>query len=317
MSDPARPGRAHVAILMATYQGAECLAEQLDSLATQDHADWQLLVSDDGSCDGTQALVAEFAAARAGRQEVHLLDGPGQGAAANFLSLVRRAPDHVPVGCWLAFCDQDDVWLPDRLSRGLAMLRDESRPALYCARTWVVDHDLSHRRLSPPRRKPPGFLNALAQNIVAGNTILLNPAAARLVMAAAPEVGRVVMHDWWVYQLVTGAGGVVCHDDGPVLLYRQHEANAVGANTGPRAKLRRLSGLLRGEFRDWNDINIAALEASRARLDGVGQAALAEFAALRRRAVPCRLRGVFRLGLYRQTLAGTLALWLATLLGRL
>lgn len=318
VSDP-NSSTPHIAILMATYEGSECLQEQLDSLVTQSHENWQLLVSDDGSRDDTPNLIESFAVARADQQTVTLLQGPRQGAAANFMSLLRRASDYLPENSWMAFCDQDDVWLPDRLERGVALLADipPETPALFCARTWVVRHDLTKRQLSAPRPRPPGFLNALAQNIAAGNTILLNPAAAKLLMAASAEMDEVVMHDWWSYLMVSGAGGVVLHDDTPVLLYRQHAGNEVGANSGFHAKMHRLWRMLRGDFHGWNDINIAALQASEPRLIPAARSALEEFAALRCRGPRARLSGARRLGLYRQSSLSTVALWVAALLGRL
>ena len=300
---------------MAVYNGAECLDDQLESLAAQSHENWQLLASDDGSTDNSSEILKKFGQAH----RVVQLDGPRQGAASNFMSLVRRAQSQLPEESWLAFCDQDDVWLSDRLTRGLEALQksDMAQPALFCSRTWIVDDDLQNHHLSAARPRTPGFLNALVQNIAAGNTILLNPAAARLLMAAAQEVGEVVMHDWWAYQLVAGAGGRIVHDDTPTLLYRQHDANEVGANTGLRAKGRRLLRMLKGDFRRWNDINTAALQASAHRLTPSHRAELDAFAELRTLPALGRLRGVLHLGLYRQSAASTLALWVAACLGRL
>lgn len=308
----------HVGILMATYNGAKDLAAQLESFAAQSHVDWQLLVSDDGSTDATKSLLAAFALKQS--HMVEILEGPRQGAAANFMSLLKRAPKHLPAGSWLTFSDQDDVWLSARLSRGIAVLQalpDPTQPALFCSRTWVVDHDLSNRRRSSARPHPPGFLNALVQNIAAGNTILLNAAGADLLMELAEEVESVVMHDWWAYQIISGAGGVVVHDDEPVLLYRQHAANEVGANTGLKSKGKRLYRMVRGDFRNWNNINIAALQTARSRLTPSAQAQLDAFEALRKRRVVGRVRGVWNLGLYRQSWAGTASLIVAACLGRL
>lgn len=308
---------AHVAILMAVYDGSLTLPEQLASFVAQDHTDWQLIASDDGSSDDSRAVLARFAEG-GGPHKVHSLDGPGQGAAQNFLFLIRQAAALCPPDSWLAFSDQDDVWLPNRLSRGLAALSagPTEQPALYCSRTWITDKQLGGRRLSPPRPQPPGLRNALVQNIAAGNTILLNPAGARLVMAAAAEVVDVVLHDWWIYLLITAAGGRVVHDDEPTLLYRQHTENQIGANDHLRARLKRVGMILTGTWRDWNNINAAALLASKARLAPEGQDLVLRFQAMRESWLLLRLWRLARLGLYRQTRASTLALWFAALLGR-
>ena len=306
---------AHVCILMAVFDGADTLPAQLESLTTQTHRNWQVLASDDGSRDGSAAILDRFAR----RHPLVRMAGPGRGCAANFLSLIRRMGAHAPEDSWLAFCDQDDVWLPDRLSRGIAALSEgpAEQPALYCSRTWVTDSALQRRRLSARRRCRPGFANALVQNIAGGNTILLNPAATRLLRSAARKVDTVIVHDWWAYQLVTGAGGRVVHDDTPTVLYRQHARNQIGANDGWRARMRRLRMLLRGVYRDWNDANIRALTAATQYLSPEARAMLSRFEELRRAGPLQRLRGARRLGLYRHGPGGSLVLWLSALLGRI
>ncbi len=326
---PAPGGTPCVVVLMAVYNGGGELAAQLDSLARQSHGNWHLIVSDDGSTDGSQATVDRFAAEqeRHGRQVIRI-DGPRRGdPAPNFMYLLAQAQSQARAGYWIAFADQDDVWLPDRLERGIAALvkaprrrrdaapdgaRDHGVPHLYCSRTWVTDAALAGRRLSPPRPRPAGLRNALVQNICAGNTILLDTAAARLATAAASEPEAVVMHDWWLYLIVTAAGGRVIHDDAPTLLYRQHAANRIGANDGTVARIRRIAMILSGTYRDWNDVNAAALSASSHRLTAEAAALIAGFAAMRAAPGPtARLRALRALGLYRQSRTSTIAMRIA------
>lgn len=302
-----------VVILMGVHNGAATLPTQLQSFSEQSHPHWQLLAGDDKSTDQSRTLLEAFGRAH----RVTCLDSPGQGAAANFLYLAREAGRRCPES-WIAFSDQDDQWLPDKLERGIAaltLLGSES-PALYCSRTWITDEDLQGRRLSAPRPRAPGFANALVQNIAAGNTILLNGAASKLVAAAAAEPDEVVVHDWWVYQLVTGVGGQVVHDDEPTLLYRQHHANQIGANDHIRARMRRIAMIFSGTYREWNKTNIAALHASGHRLSPENRAMLKAFSSARQTFFWSRLRRFSRLGLYRQSRISNLALWLAVLLGR-
>ncbi len=301
-----------VAILLATYNGVENLAEQLDSFAAQSHPPALLLVSDDGSTDATRDILAAFATAHPALP-VQVLDGPKQGSAANFLSLLARCPTHIDMAC---FADQDDVWLPEKIARAVAQF-DGTELQLYCAHTWECDADLSNRRLSRSPRKPVGFRNALVQNIAAGNTIMLNRAALDLARAAAARTGKVAVHDWWVYQLMTGAGAQVIFDPEPVLLYRQHAGNLIGANRGWLATLRRLRHLFTGTFRDWNNINIAALEVSWDHLTPQNRALLHRFATGRTQGMRGRIAMLRDTGVYRQGALGQASLWLAALLGRL
>lgn len=308
-----------LAVLLATYDGGAWIAAQLDSLAAQTRQPDLVLVSDDGSKDGTRDLIDAFAVQNPDLA-VRQLDGPGQGAAANFLSLIRRCPADVT---HMAFADQDDVWLPAKLERAMAHLEQAEAtmgadvPLLYCARILICDQTLTHRRINRGPRRATGFRNALTQNVATGNTIVLNAAATTLARQAAARTDRLIVHDWWLYQLVTGAGGHVVFDDEPQTLYRQHSGNMIGANSGLVARLRRVRQLLSGVYTEWNDANIAALRAASDLLHPDNAALVEAFAALRRRKAFGRLAGLRRLGLYRQGLAGQVSLLVAAFLGKI
>lgn len=303
----------HVVILLATYQGAEHLDVQLDSIAGQSHANWSLLVSDDGSDDGTQAIVQRFADRHPGR--VQLLDGPRAGATANFLSLLER----VPQGALAAFCDQDDRWLSDKLSRAVAALAPWSGPAHYAARTVIADSQL--RPLTTSRRftRPLGFRNALIQACMAGNTSVFNPAAVALLQAAAPHARRagIISHDWWAYQLMAAFDAALIHDPQPCLLYRQHARSEVGRNDTLPALVARLRKLMAGEFGSWLRANHAALAPLGPQLPPRNAQALQQLERMVNAPPPQALAAMRRGGFYRQTRAGTAALVLSVASGAL
>lgn len=314
---PPTPGAAapEVTVLLGQMNGAPFLAAQLASIAAQSGCRIRLIVSDDGSTDEGPEMVAKFAA-RHGHIPVRLISGPGQGFARNFLHLLRTAGPETP---HVALCDQDDVWFPGRLARALRLLETvpPDMPALYGARTLVTGPDLTPRAPSPLHGRAPCFRNALVQSIAGGNTMVLNRAALDLAQAASLEAKKVVSHDWWLFQIVSGAGGRVIYDPEPAILYRQHGRNMVGANNSIRGGLIRLGAVMAGRFAHWNAANIETLSASSHRFTPENRAALEGFAALRRAPLPRRLWLLARLGLYRQTFKGNLGLWLATALGRI
>ncbi|MFT9400503.1 glycosyltransferase family 2 protein [Acetobacter sp.] len=215
-------------ILLSIYNGALYLNAQLTSLEQQSHTNWVLLWRDDGSTDNSRAIMQAFTAkvTDARCKAVTSENGQHKGILASYFILLSAVPDTAMV----AFCDQDDVWLPDKLTRGTHALRaiPVVQPALYCARQTLTDAHLTPIGLSPPLPSDTTFLEAMAQNIATGCTIMLSPAACKLLKQSPPPAGG-ILHDWWAYLMVCAAGGSVVTDNQPVLLYRQHANNAVGS----------------------------------------------------------------------------------------
>ena len=216
---------SHIAILLSTWNGATFLPEQLASFLRLSGPEWRLYWRDDGSDDRSADIVRAFADGPGAGLVIERNDNRGRvGITASFLTLLRLAPE----GAVVAFADQDDVWLPEKLARGVDALGrvQNGTPALYCARQSLVNATLRPIKLSATISEPPGFPQALTQNIATGCTVMLNPDAVRLI--AASREPPATLHDWWAYLVVTAAGGRVLIDDEPTVLYRQHGGNAVG-----------------------------------------------------------------------------------------
>lgn len=303
-----------VAILACVFNGEPFLGEQLASLAGQSFPRIDLVLSDDGSTDGSRELLATYGSTwRKGRFEI--IQGPGKGFAENFRSqLVNEAIE----ADYFAFCDQDDIWAPEKVSTAVAWLMQQppDKPALYCSRTRIVDiagRPVGH---SPLFTAPPTFRNAIVQSIAGGNTMVMN-AAARSLMAQASRRSGFVSHDWWCYMMVTGAGGAILYDPNPLIDYRQHQGNLVGSNDSILSRLGRTSFLLKGGFAAWTDRNIAGLRACEDLLDDEARSVLDHFDRLRRMFLPRRMIELHRSGLYRQTKAGQISLYIASAINRL
>ncbi|WP_336951849.1 glycosyltransferase family 2 protein [Sphingobium aromaticivastans] len=209
-----------VAVLLSTYNGAEFLQAQLESLRTQEGVLVRLYARDDGSSDDTRAILRRCGEIWPDLNEVPC--GPNLGAAASFLQLLRTAPEEVD---YYAFCDQDDVWLPNKLARAIEVLSGAEGPALYCSNVICVAEDLRVLGM-PPAHRDHRFQHLLFENIATGCTVVLNPAARALINSRLPS-RDVVMHDWWC-ALIVAALGRVHYDPEPSLLYRQHGGNLVG-----------------------------------------------------------------------------------------
>lgn len=302
-----------VAILLGTCQGERFLAPQLDSIAAQTHARWHVWASDDNSTDGTLGILEDYRR-RWGDDRLSIRRGPGKGFCANFLSL---ACDPSIQADFYAFADHDDVWDDDKLAVALAWLSGmpHNVPALYCARTRLIDEDGRPMGFSPLFARPLSFRNALVQSVAGGNTMVFNQAARDLLAEAG--VVDVQTHDWWLYLIVTACGGRTFYDPVPKIGYRQHPNNLVGSNADWPARLSRAKRLLAGRFTGMNDRNIVALKRLQHHMSAENKSILTHFVHARKASLAPRVRGIRHSGVYHHTRLGNLGLVVATLFKKL
>lgn len=303
-----------IAIVMPVKNGARFLRDQLSSLSRQTVPDWVLLASDDGSTDESSAVIGRHFANTPNR--VRQFDGPCKGIGANVFSILARVGDDVE---YVAYCDQDDVWEPEKLERALAALKHTAvgQPALYCGPTTLIDAAGQKVGVSPRHRCAPSFENAIVQNIASGNTMVMNTAALNLLRSFATKAIHLPYHDWWTYQLVSGAGGQVIFDACATVRYRQHQDNAVGTRVGLQRGLRRASRAFSGEHASDLSAHLDALMNCRAGLTPNHRRTLETFAKRRSGRAFGRLNGVIGSGIHRSTIADNLGLWATAALGRL
>ena len=286
----------------------------MESILAQENVNVRVFIFDDASptplTENDLSLDADaFDRVRISRRTQNL------GFQVNFLRGLQDVPGDYD---FYAFSDQDDVWHPDKLSRAIAMIRVSSDiiPVLYGARTEAWDETLTAPMgVSPLFKIAPNFGNALVQSIMGGNTLAMNRACRALICQADYETVP-VSHDWWCYQLVSGAGGTVIYDDWPCLKYRQHAGNVVGSNRGWGARLARLRRLLSWEFYGWNSQNIAALEQNMEFLTLENQKRLREFRRARNGKLLTRILVPLKHKISRQTTLDQLGLLLGLTLGR-
>lgn len=301
-----------LAILMCTYNGAKYLQEQLDSFANQSFKNWHLFVYDDGSNDNTKNLVQTFGQKH---PTTFVTNNPNLGFAKNFLNGITITPNDFD---FYALSDQDDVWLESKLEKAVSYLKnvETSIPALYCTRSTLVDATCNQIGYSPLFAKKPSFANALVQSIAGGNTMVFNKAARNLITKVGLDI-NVVSHDWFIYQLIIGAGGFVHYDSSSEILYRQHDNNLIGSNNGFFARLSRIKMLLNNSFRAWNDRNIKILQDNSDLLTKENKNKLHIFAKARKNSLVFRLVGFIKCGIYRQTLLGNIALFVGGVLNKI
>ncbi|MBE6798651.1 MAG: glycosyltransferase family 2 protein [Ruminococcaceae bacterium] len=218
-----------ITVLLATYNGEKYLSEQLDSLLKQSFNDFKILIRDDASTDLTWDIIAEYCEKYP--DKVSAIKGEGTGSACrNFFKLVEATDDD-----YVMFCDQDDVWLPEKIEKTYSKMKEleagnEGKPLLVHSDLKVVDGCLNvlsesffeFQAISPERDK---LNNLLVQNNVTGCTVMINREMLKLAKEAPDTC---VMHDWWL-GLLASAFGRSSYIKEPLMLYRQHGNNQVGA----------------------------------------------------------------------------------------
>lgn len=218
-------------ILLATYNGERYLPELLSSLEQQTYTDWKLIVIDDCSKDKTTDILRSFQKASKHSVEISVNSNSVGCGKENFFALARKS-----TGDYIAFCDQDDVWLPNKLETCMQAMRNAEKestslPILVYSDLKVVDNDLN--LISPSffsysnYRKNPQLQHLICQNQITGCTILANKALNQLCIQAK-KYNQILMHDSW-YGITAMTFGKVIYINKSLILYRQHGNNSVGA----------------------------------------------------------------------------------------
>jgi glycosyltransferase involved in cell wall biosynthesis len=260
--------RPLVTIVMATFNGETYLHAQLNSLIAQTFTDWQLLISDDGSSDQTHQIIRQFQVDNP-TYNITLIDGPRQGFCQNFLTALGH---ELCRDCTVAFCDQDDVWHPEKLERAVAHLQNDI-PRAYGSVVQMTDGDLNVVSETPVPKYPLNFANLLVENCIVGNTVVLNALAVQAIVSQ-PLNNAVQFHDWWALLVTSGVGGAVYFDPRPSVLYRQHGQNVLGAANGVARRRRNLAAVM-GAYQMRVQENVNALSGMTDVLTTENQAVLA------------------------------------------
>jgi len=238
--------RPSILVLLATYNGAAWIREQLESILAQQDVDVRVAVRDDCSSDDTRRELARFA----DHDKVRIAAVPDRSGlpARNFLSLIRDNP----AGAldFVALSDQDDLWNPDKLERACRML-NASTAVGYSSATTAAWEDGRHSvtRLSGP----PTAVDFLFEGAGQGCTFVLTREfyeRVRTFLTGHRELtNELHYHDWMIYALARSWNLRWCFDAQPSMRYRQHAANHTGARGSVRGVIKRLAMIRQGWYR--------------------------------------------------------------------
>ena len=222
-----------VLVLLATYNGSKYIRQMIDSVLTQDYNALHIVLSDDGSSDGTVEILEEYAC-KYPNKITHYRSGQRFGNAQDhFMHLLCQFHD-TP---YIMFCDQDDYWHPDKVRKTLNKMQEveeSGKPAMVHTDLRVVDGNLalmdaSFMHFSKLQGDRLALNQLLVQNVVTGCTMMLNRKLAILATENIPT-GSIAMHDWWI-ALLAATCGTVGYLDESTIDYRQHGNNSVGAKS--------------------------------------------------------------------------------------
>ena len=222
----------NIAILMATYNGADYIKDQIQSLLDQSYQQWDLYIHDDKSSDHTVEIIRNSYERYS--PKIHIINGPKAGSAKNnFFYLMK----HVSAPYYM-FCDQDDVWLESKIKKSIDTIKKAEKtakkqvPALVFTDLKVVNQSLGvigermskYQQLNPRKIE---FKDLLIQNVITGCSSIINKPCAEYSLNYLDDE-NIIEHDWWC-ALIAAYFGVIDYIDEPLVLYRQHSQNSIGA----------------------------------------------------------------------------------------
>lgn len=219
-----------VLVLMSTYNGEKYLREQLDSILAQKDVDVTILVRDDGSKDSTVEILQDY---KKSHGNIEIVEGTNLGVAGSFYEVAVYAHDNMQAFDYYAFCDQDDVWLPNKLKVAVDGLdRVENDKKLYFCRATFVDENLNYLK----EARPCGFFDyttCVYRNPALGCTMVFSKALLDLFELVKPYKDILkTLHDAWMFKLAVFSDAIIIADDESYIKYRQHHDNVTIANKG-------------------------------------------------------------------------------------
>ena len=233
-----------VAVLMATYNGEKYISEQIESVLCQTFKDFCIYIHDDGSTDKTKEMIQKFERENPGR--IVIMDSSPQGGAkANFLYMLRNVAADIYM-----FCDQDDVWMKDKMEKSVTKFDDniENGPMLVYTDLRYVDKDLntiedSYFQYMGKNSNKNSIQDILKKNLFVGCTLTINR-KLRDIALNYRDINNIFMHDWWI-GLIASVKGDMFFIDEQMIMYRQHDNNVTGVKN---------HGRVGGIFKRWINV---------------------------------------------------------------
>ncbi|HAF30220.1 MAG TPA: hypothetical protein DCG75_14355 [Bacteroidales bacterium] len=240
-----------ILILLSTYNGEEYLKEQLDSLESQVGVYLNYLIRDDGSTDNTKNILNQFAEEK---PNIELIFGDNIGSANSYKELLVISKKYLHIVDFFSFCDQDDIWLKDKLMIAANRLEKMpfDTPAMYCSNLTLIDENKEIGEMHKAGLVIFSKGRSLVESISTGCTMVFNKKTIQIFNNKIPQY--ITIHDLWIYHMCIFLGEVY-YDPTPNILYRQHNNNEIGAkhnfNARWKSRFKSIKTLSKQHYREW------------------------------------------------------------------
>lgn len=304
-----------VAIVLGFYDGYKFINKQLQSIFDQTHKNFIIFIADDNSKE--KLSLEKLNINEINKKKIRVVfRNKNIGYAQNFLNTLVSIDGYFD---YYAFSDQDDIWHREKLEKAINSLEEypHNHANLYGSRTELIGESEEIKLgKSIEFKKSPSFQNALTQSIFGGNTMVFNRKAFDLICSSNINQ-KIIAHDWWCYQIISGAGGNIFYDKNIYLKYRQHTNNLIGSNVSLKDKWLRFCKVANGYFKTQNDHNLRAINNNQNLLIKSNRKTLNNFIKARNSNF---LKSIFyfvKSGVYRQTLIGNIALFIGVVIKKI
>lgn len=226
-----------VNIMLSTYNGEKFIEEQLNSLLNQRNVLTNIYIRDDGSKDNTVLILQEY---QKKHKNIFLERGDNIGAKLSYYKLLEKTPLNAD---YYAFCDQDDVWHPDKLYQACNyndMNRIFDTPIIYYSELTPVDSNMNPVKEKFRCGEAFTLEELLVKNNIYGCTLVFNQKLMQIYRKVDENYNLILpFHDHWIALICSIHAGIILYDSRSFIKYRQHKNNVVGTRRNMVDKLKK------------------------------------------------------------------------------
>lgn len=222
-----------VLVLMSTYNGEKFINEQIESILNQKGVDVNILIRDDGSTDKTPLMLENY---EISNNSIKVIYGNNIGYERSFLYLIQE--NSINDYDYYAFSDQDDVWLPHKLSRAIGFFENKDICQMYWSNAMLVDANLNKLKPFYKSDYRPSYERStkILNSGTLGCTIVFNK-------KLKDKISKWSSHDSYPHDfLITTIAlliGKIHYDEALNIFYRQHTSSVTGSKIGIKSKIKK------------------------------------------------------------------------------